>query len=156
MDDFVSFDESCLRKIGVTCPICHTEVGFDIANAREPSILTCPGCHKHELLHLMELGLLGAEFTEKFTWGRYISGFETTPKQPHPPNQPNPNGEGTTLKPDISLATKSGHFDLLPTVRWSEQTSARAFTRQSPTYSIACGNRCNHSFGAARGGVIDY
>src|SRR6202020_1482547 len=28
----------------------------------------------------------------------------------------NPIGEGTTLKPDISLATKSGHFNLPPTV----------------------------------------
>src|SRR6201997_5937366 len=37
------------------------------------------------------------------------------PLQPHPQNQPNPNGEGTTLKPDISLATKNGHFNLLPT-----------------------------------------
>src|ERR1700734_911217 len=37
------------------------------------------------------------------------------PLQPHPQNQPNPIGEGTTLKPDISLATKSGHFNLLPT-----------------------------------------
>src|SRR6185369_11126894 len=39
------------------------------------------------------------------------------PLQPHPQNQPNPNGEGTTLKPDISLATKTGHFNLLPTRR---------------------------------------
>src|SRR6202035_3558769 len=39
------------------------------------------------------------------------------PLQPHPQNQPNPIGEGTTLKPDISLATKSGHFNLLPTRR---------------------------------------
>ena len=31
------------------------------------------------------------------------------------PPPPNPNGEGTTLKPDISLATKTGHFNLLPT-----------------------------------------
>ena len=37
------------------------------------------------------------------------------PLQPHPQNQPNPIGEGTTLKPDISLATKTGHFNLLPT-----------------------------------------
>ena len=37
------------------------------------------------------------------------------PLQPHPQNQPHPNGEGTTLKPDISLATKSGHFNLLRT-----------------------------------------
>src|SRR5579863_1921957 len=37
------------------------------------------------------------------------------PLQPHPQNQPSPNGEGTTLKPDISLATQSGHFKLLPT-----------------------------------------
>ena len=65
MDDFVSFDESCLRKIGVACPACHTEVVFDIANAHEPNIVMCPGCHKNELLHLM---LLGAEFPERFTW----------------------------------------------------------------------------------------
>ena len=38
------------------------------------------------------------------------------PLQPHPQNQPDPSGEGTTLKPDISLATKSGHFNLLTTV----------------------------------------
>ena len=37
------------------------------------------------------------------------------PLQPHPQNQPGPLGEGTTLKPDISLATKSGHFHLLRT-----------------------------------------
>src|SRR2546427_8907415 len=51
-------------------------------------------------------------------------GFYTTrqgkrdcplPLQPHPQNQPDPLGEGTTLKPDISLATKSGHFNLLRT-----------------------------------------
>src|SRR5579863_649526 len=38
------------------------------------------------------------------------------PLQPHPQNQPLPNGEGSTLKPDISLATKNGHFNLLPTI----------------------------------------
>ncbi|HWV98959.1 MAG TPA: hypothetical protein VNZ64_04625, partial [Candidatus Acidoferrum sp.] len=37
------------------------------------------------------------------------------PLQPHPPNQPDPTGEGTTLKPDISLATKTGHLHLLRT-----------------------------------------
>src|SRR5271155_4271270 len=37
------------------------------------------------------------------------------PLHPIPKNQPNPIGEGTTLKPDISLATKTGHFNLLPT-----------------------------------------
>ena len=39
------------------------------------------------------------------------------PLQPHPQNQPNPIGEGTTMKPDISLATKTGHFNLLTTDR---------------------------------------
>ncbi len=34
------------------------------------------------------------------------------PCNPIPKTSP-PNGEGTTLKPDISLATKSGHFNLL-------------------------------------------
>ena len=33
----------------------------------------------------------------------------------HPQNQTNPIGEGTTLKPDISRDTKTGHFNLLPT-----------------------------------------
>ena len=42
-------------------------------------------------------------------------GNSPLPLQPHPQNQPNPSGEGTTLKPDISLATKTGHFNLLPT-----------------------------------------
>ncbi|MGA9392051.1 MAG: hypothetical protein WBV69_16590, partial [Candidatus Sulfotelmatobacter sp.] len=45
--------------------------------------------------------------------------------QPHPQNQPNPIGEGTTLKPDISLATKNGHFNLLPTVKLMNQTNSR-------------------------------
>ena len=39
------------------------------------------------------------------------------PLQPHPQKPPNPIGEGTTLKPDISLATKTGHFNLLRTLR---------------------------------------
>jgi hypothetical protein len=68
MDDFVIFDESCLRKIGVTCPACHTEVVFDVSNEREPHIVMCPGCHKNELLNLMGIELLRAEFPEKFTW----------------------------------------------------------------------------------------
>ncbi|MGC2248599.1 MAG: hypothetical protein WA609_18485 [Terriglobales bacterium] len=42
-------------------------------------------------------------------------GNRPLPLQPHPQNQPNPIGEGSTLKPDISLATKTGHFNLLPT-----------------------------------------
>src|SRR5579863_6956950 len=37
------------------------------------------------------------------------------PLQPHPQNQPHPNDEGPTLKPDISLAAKTGHFNLLRT-----------------------------------------
>jgi hypothetical protein len=37
------------------------------------------------------------------------------PLQPHPQNQPNPIGERITLKPDTSLATKTGHFNLLRT-----------------------------------------
>ena len=43
------------------------------------------------------------------------------PLQPHPQNQPNPIGEGTTLKPDISLATKTGPFNLLRAVLVSTQ-----------------------------------
>ena len=39
--------------------------------------------------------------------------------QPQPQNQPNPIGEGTILKPDISPATKTGHFNLLPTAEWT-------------------------------------
>jgi hypothetical protein len=39
--------------------------------------------------------------------------LESWSVNPIPP--PNPNGEGTTLKPDISFATKTGHLDLLRT-----------------------------------------
>src|ERR1700757_3910428 len=49
-------------------------------------------------------------------------GTAPFPCNPHPQNQPNPNGEGTTLKPDISLATKNGHFNLLPTLPGRQQT----------------------------------
>jgi hypothetical protein len=47
------------------------------------------------------------------------------PLQPHPRNQPHPIGEGTTLKPDISSATKTGHFNLLPTNSSTTLTSGR-------------------------------
>src|SRR3989449_9273680 len=49
-------------------------------------------------------------------WSRQGKRDCPLPLQPHPQNQPGPLGEGTTLKPDISLATKSGHFNLLRTL----------------------------------------
>ncbi len=52
---------------------------------------------------------------EGFDTAKQGQGNCPLPLQPHPQNQPGPLGEGTTLKPDISLATKSGHFNLLRT-----------------------------------------
>ena len=43
--------------------------------------------------------------------GRGNAPFPAT----HPQSQPNPIGEGITMKPDISPATKTGHFNLLQT-----------------------------------------
>jgi hypothetical protein len=52
---------------------------------------------------------------EGFDTAKQGKGNCPLPLQPHPQNQPDPLGEGTTLKPDISLATKTGHFNLLTT-----------------------------------------
>ena len=58
----------------------------------------------------------GAPLTDRgFYSAEQGKGNCPLPLQPHPQNQPHPNGEGTTLKPDIALATKTGHFNLLPT-----------------------------------------
>ncbi len=67
-------------------------------------------------LRLRQLGTLGA--ANRFLREDYIPEFNRrfqSAPAPHPQNQPAPTGEGTTLKPDISLATKTGHFNLLPT-----------------------------------------
>src|SRR5438270_8216678 len=53
------------------------------------------------------------------------------PLQPHPQNQPGPLGEGTTLKPDISLATKSGHFNLLRTAPTAEGLQHAGFQQRA-------------------------
>src|SRR5579871_3821553 len=64
-------------------------------------------------------------------------GNRPLPLQPHPQNQPNPTGEGTTLKPDISLATKTGHFNLLPTgLRWSRQVIKQSGQGTTPSISL--------------------
>ena len=55
---------------------------------------------------------LPAKVSIETSRGRGTAPF---PCNPIPQNQPNPNGEGTPMKPDISFATKTGHFNLLPT-----------------------------------------
>ena len=55
---------------------------------------------------------LTAKASTELSRGR---GATPLPLQPYPPKPPNPIGEGTTLKPDISRATKTGHFNLLRT-----------------------------------------
>jgi hypothetical protein len=70
---------------------------------------------------------LSAKSSTGMSRGRGTAPF---PLQPHPPNQPNPVGEGTTLKPDIS-SIKTGHFNLLPTEkkRYKNRGYRRTFDR---------------------------